>query len=77
MNYRRRLEDASRLSTVRFRKEISTDGQNFNSAPTHTELEHIQMQTLDVASEITYQGSDGSMEKSGYESSTTGVGTAH
>jgi len=77
MNYHSRLEDASRLSTVRFRKEISTDGQTFDSASTRTGLEHIQMQTFDVASETTYQRSDGSMEKFGYKSSTTGVGTAH
>jgi len=84
MNHRIRLEEASRLSTVRFRKEITTNGQTLTSGPTPTGLEHIQMQTFDpegdavgIASETTYQGSGGSMDKSGYESSTTNLGTAH
>lgn len=35
-----------------------------------------KVDSVDVASENTYRGSDGSMEKSGYESSTTNVGSA-
>jgi len=85
VNYRARMEEDSLplpISTVRFRKETCTD--NPASAPAQSGFDQIQMQTfdpkgntIDVASETTYQGSDGSMDKSGYESSTTNVGSAH